>query len=524
MSTKTTIKRIALVAVSALGFGVVTAIAPASAGTVYTSSISVSTNVAPVAGANGTAVIHTVRFLSATTGSSLTVAPKVTLTSKPSTSSLVVQSDTTTISSGKYEFSSSATQSTAGTDYGVLTGTNTASLASESGYTYYTALAYLHAHYDVAGTYVWTIWDDSTTTNGVLNGSEVATTFTVVVGGTGSTSTYTAATTVWGSTAAKSGSNGALIRLQLKDASGNPTSPDTAGGVKVSVSGSGQVATVGTTNVADASSYILASGDFNGSGYAWFNVTDATAETVVVSFTGYGSMASSFTAPAAVTLTYKADAARSTAPIIAKGAATGLQVNSAATATADGTADANYATTSAITFKTGSSAATPASYDKVIVTDTSGYITGLATAAYDLAVLEGDSDTCTYCGTFTVTPSFGSLTGKTFEVANLNTYGLTVTSEAAAATTATVVSSDAFKALTASKVAFSVNVTVAVSVTPDAPVNVTVSTSEVVEVDASVYESDATPSAFVIADATETVALRPAIEALTAPPTHAAPN
>ena len=459
MSTKTTFKRIALVAVAALGLGVVSSVAPANAGTVYTSSIAVSTNVAPVAGANGTVVAHTVRFLSATTGSGLTVSPKVTLTSKPATSSLALQAEggVTAVAIAKAEFGSAVADTTDATDF-VAVDNNTVSLASESGYTYYTALAYLHARYDVAGTYTWTIWDDSTTANGVLNGSEVSTTFTVVVGGTGTTSTYTATTTAWGTTSAEDGANGALIRLALKDAAGNAASPDTAGGVKVTVSGSGKVATVGTTDVADASSYILASGDFDGSGYAWFNVTDATAETVVVSFSGTGSMASSFTAPASVSLTYKADAARTTAPVIALGATTGLQVNTAATAVADGAADANYALASAITFKTGSSAATPAAYDKVIITDTSGKITGLATAAYDQAVLEGDSDTCTNCGTFSVTPAWGSLSGKTFEVGNLNGFGLVVTSEAAAATTATVSSSDSFKAINAAKVSFAVTV------------------------------------------------------------------
>ena len=58
MSTKTTLKRIALVAVSALGFGVLSSVAPASAAdhTTYVSSITVTTDKAPVAGANGTAV------------------------------------------------------------------------------------------------------------------------------------------------------------------------------------------------------------------------------------------------------------------------------------------------------------------------------------------------------------------------------------------------------------------------------------------------------------------------------------
>ena len=52
MSTKTTFKRVALVAVAALGFGVLTSVAPASALTTeYVTSITSSNATVPVAGA-----------------------------------------------------------------------------------------------------------------------------------------------------------------------------------------------------------------------------------------------------------------------------------------------------------------------------------------------------------------------------------------------------------------------------------------------------------------------------------------
>jgi hypothetical protein len=56
-------------------------------------------------------------------------------------------------------------------------------------------------------------------------------------------------------------------------------------------------------------------------------------------------------------------------------------------------------------------------------------------------VASGDSDVCTtYCGTFTVTPTWNSgIVGQTFEVADYTTtFGTTVTSETAAATTLSV--------------------------------------------------------------------------------------
>ena len=450
MSTKTTLKRIAFVAVSALGLGLMTSIAPAQAGDVYTSSISVSTNKAPVAGANGTAVVHTVRFQSATlTSGSNTAAPRVALTSRPSASAMALQAiASSTVTSAEAEFTNNATVDS-GSDMNVNGAT--VSFASETGYTYYTAKAYLHAHYDVAGTYVWTIWDDSDTATGTVNGQEVSTTFTVVVGSTGASQTYTATTTTWGSSTVKKtsayvGQNGSLIRIALKDSAGNPASPDIAGGVKVSVSGSAIIQKVNDAGSnAGGSSYILANGDFDGSGYAWVNITDTVAETVVVTLTGSGSMASSFTAPASVALTF-ATAVPSTAdPFFTLGAASGLKSVTAMAAGVTGALQSDRLATS-ITFQTGKSAATAAAKDSVFVTDTDGVITGLAGADYDLLVTEGTTG-CTYCGTFTISGiSYGALVDKAFRLANADGDAVVITSKLAAATTVTVVSSDSFKA------------------------------------------------------------------------------
>jgi hypothetical protein len=259
MSTKTTLKRIALVAVSALGFGLMTSVAPANAGTVYTTSISVTTDKAPVAGVNGTVVTHTVRYQTSSTNA-LAIQPRVILTSKPSSSTMALQATTasTTVPGvGKAEFDSGTTAATnASADY-FTTADSDANSASETGYTYYNLKAYLHAHYDVAGTYTWTIFDDMDNQDKVLNGTEVSTTLTVVVGATGSTQTYTATTSGWGLSTFEDGDNGALVRIALKDSAGNATSPDTAGGVKVTLSGSATVDRVNDGEVADSATYIL---------------------------------------------------------------------------------------------------------------------------------------------------------------------------------------------------------------------------------------------------------------------------
>jgi hypothetical protein len=94
------------------------------------------------------------------------------------------------------------------------------------------------------------------------------------------------------------------------------------------------------------------------------------------------------------------------------------------------------------------------------VTDTSGVVTGKAGAVYEILVTEGDTDSCTtYCGVFTVSPTWNSsVTGQSFEVANDDGYGLTVSSDTAAATTATVTSADVIRSAYGATHSFTVNV------------------------------------------------------------------
>jgi trimeric autotransporter adhesin len=463
MSTKTTTQAHRACSSCSLGLGVVSSVAPANAATVYTTSISVTTDKAPVAGANGTSVTHTLRFSTSTTAAT-TVEPNVILTDKPSTSALVYQAEnsTTAVASGKYEVDDSAADTTDGAD---ANGVNLTT-ASETGYTYYQGKVYLHARYDVPGTYTWTVFDDQGTDDGVYNGTDYGYSFTVVVAGPSTTGSFSATTTAWGTSTAtgttiSDHNAGSLVRILLKDAAGNAASPDTAGGVKVTVSGSALVAAVNDDfSVTDSATYVLGNGDFNGSGYAWVNVVNGTAETVTLTLSGSGSMASTFTAPASVALTFAAAVPSTADPLFSAGSATGLKVATDMAAGTAGVATANKALSSALTFQTGKSAATPAKKDTATIADTSGKITGKSGANYTLLVTESDSDSAlTYNGTFTVTPVWGSLADQSFRIYNADDDYITVTSATAAATTATVLSADNFKALNGAKASFTVEVT-----------------------------------------------------------------
>ena len=196
MSTKTTIKRIALVAVAALGMGVLSTV-PASAarslsGLSNVNSITVSTNRTPVAGDNGNSAVHTITFVSDSLTGNPIITPIIKLTSKPALSAMDsarTAYDGSALASTEWEVSSSAlTQTVANAlAYTVSGGTSVASaadltLSTANAAGNLTGKLYMHAYYDVAGTYVWTVFDDAnSTSDGIFNGSDFGTTFTVVV-------------------------------------------------------------------------------------------------------------------------------------------------------------------------------------------------------------------------------------------------------------------------------------------------------------------------------------------------------
>ena len=385
MSTKTTFKRVALVAVAALGLGVVTSVAPASAYTTLTTETVTSIVASPlgvaVAGVDGGNAATALIFKTTTTTATPDINPSVRLISSPATSALAETDGTTTVK-GKWNVSTSANGSTTGkatTAAGLdsaTSGSATAYNRSATGTRYYFATAYLNAWYDVPGTYKWAVFDDLNG-DGAINGTEYSTTYTVVA--TDSTAAITATVTSFKSGSATSG-NGALVKVSLKGADGTPAAPGSGGGVKLTVSGDGKISS--------SSTYTLARTDFNGAGNAWVNVTDTTAETVSVSVSGVGSTTVSGTA-ASITFTAKTGSA--TAP---SRASTGSNLTSGfltTIGTTIGLQTAAYASTAPI--------------DRVDVTDTAGTLTGKAGAVFSYNVTGGTA-AADDLGSFTLTPGF----------------------------------------------------------------------------------------------------------------------
>jgi hypothetical protein len=423
MSTKTTFKRVALVTVAALGFGVLST-APSSAAqsalsTEYITSIAVSTNQAPVAGSNGTLVTHSVYFKTSA-ATTRTYNPKVILSSAPATSVLAEgagNGSTYTAASTAsaqlvktWQFATSSGGSTYSSDTAASATANES--AGVNGTNAFGA-QYLHVRYDVAGTYTWTFWDDLNV-NGRVDGTEFSTNTSVVVSGATASSALKATVSAYNAESSTKGTAyGSLVKITLTDAAGNPANVDTAGGILVTASNSAYISYVNAANITDSQTYTLGATDFDGSGHAWINVVDATAEVATVTLSGVGSASSSFTAPAATFLTYTATCAASCSQTLA----------ASATSTVNTVSTVRYVTSGAsvtASFKDGNSSLTVPT--TIQLADVSGKIFGKATAAADL-VLYG-SATAASAGAFSIASAF---------TAPSQTYTLTTASSVGAA-------------------------------------------------------------------------------------------
>ena len=339
MSTKTTFKRIALVAVAALGFGTVSAVSPANAAVTLT-SISVGT-----IGATRTGVITTIPVtvnMSASGASdTITVAAKVT-SAPTSGGSALVNSGVSVLSSTATEtvsgasiitnasgnarlyFSSNAgqilsnavysdtTKGTLATDNYTSIGTASSTAgkidAAATGKVPATSISkviasagtlsttvYLSVKPDVSGTYTILLSASTTDGNNQYVAGDVSTSFSFTVGAAPTAIVMTSSGSHNIST-----TYGSLVKITSTDASGNPAAIKSDENITVSVSGGAIAkATLSTGNFSSAApaaetSVSLTSSNFL-NGVAFVNVLGSAAGTVTVTATGAGTLSSAVT-------------------------------------------------------------------------------------------------------------------------------------------------------------------------------------------------------------------------------------
>jgi hypothetical protein len=208
MSTKTTFKRVALVAVAALGFGVLTSVAPASAARTIT-GLSAGTATPARVGVTSSVTITATHIASAET--TFVAAAKVT--TAPATSK--AKTDTNTASLG-VDIASGTASGVASGDAPVIGGTSATITYSEATKTSTTFKVNFTA--DVEGTY--TVLVSTGNTAYTAGDQTVAVTFTTVGAPTALTLTKVAGVVTDLSTDA---TKGAIYKLSMKDANGNAT-------------------------------------------------------------------------------------------------------------------------------------------------------------------------------------------------------------------------------------------------------------------------------------------------------------
>ena len=339
MSTKTTFKRIALVTVAALGFGMLSVVPSSAAGmddgaTAGGEVTSVSAAVAGRALRVGVQSQITVTFngpaVTAYTNDSGTVSA-----GGFSATSAVVLPNMKVLASPALATTTTVTSGTATADPVVgavfandLSGAGTSSSAPDSigidsiapalkGTAVYAGIKWTPSH---AGTYSFLFWDDVNKDGALGGATEKYVISTFVVGD--SIATLTASTTINNGTTIGT-TYSSVVRVVAKDANGNATVPSGADSVTLTATGSAKwkytfggqaeinsstnnfsgVAANSTTEVSGAGTNVayLTAADFNAKGEAYIGLYNNTAETVSVTPALIGSL----TTPTVTTTTVK---------------------------------------------------------------------------------------------------------------------------------------------------------------------------------------------------------------------------
>jgi len=358
MSTKTTFKRVALVAVAALGFGVLSSVSPANAtgpqeivsslaiGTVPTArsgvavSIPVVLNLPSTAAAGDTVVLGVQLRSAPATSTHAAVSANPTQSAFAPTANTNARLDIRAASSGSGSFGSITAASYS------ATGSATASVQYTIGANDSAGQITLNVRYvpDVSGSYTFLVSTPiavvaTLPSDGVnfysATANDLSASFTLATGSTPATVTLT---NVSGSPAAlAAGTPGAIIKATLNSPLGSNES------LLITTTGSATLTTTLTdTAGATGTSLTLTTSNFTSSNgtAAYFRVDNTVGENVTVTATGNGLLASTVTGSVGVTFVLSPSSTTAIASTLGKTGAT--------TTTNDGLVAATASTTPAL--------------------------------------------------------------------------------------------------------------------------------------------------------------------------------
>ncbi|NBO27009.1 MAG: hypothetical protein EBU96_09520, partial [Actinobacteria bacterium] len=407
MSTKTTFKRVALVAVAALGFGVLTSVAPASAAEATTAQVGTIALSTPSTGRVGTAITATIKITEGATP--LANTDNVTLrgmfVSVPAGSAAKVAFAATGAeapfvgTAGVYTAAGAAGNELYPARF-YLTASGAAATAKLAGVVGFTP--------DVAGSYVVRVWHDKDLSGSVTTGETAATDLTFTVGAAPTTVTVTK----FGGTTIAGGTNGALVKIALTDASA--VAAGLANGESLRITPGTATADIYKINGTDPT-YTPASGGYKDlvytdfiKGVAWVNLTDAVG-TTTFTLTGQGSAVATITS--SFTIVYKTtDVSFTGGTVIGSTKTVAYGTDGIAGSATAATIPLAAKTITYLTTGTAIADLADAAYVGATITDTSGRVTGGASQSltssqlvYDVAYLMTANAAATgTTGTFSV--------------------------------------------------------------------------------------------------------------------------
>jgi hypothetical protein len=464
MSTKTTFKRVALVAVAALGFGTLTALVPASALTKTATSVSAGTVSASRVGVATTIpVTFTVTPSAVNTNDTTTVYMKVTsapagsafatqqytgtagyvagvqATGTPNKASLAIGSASVTPLVGS---ASSNTIVTTGTTISATDSSTVYAQTTESS-TVATAMTFtmnLSVTTDVAGSYTVLIGTSANAAGSVTSytAGDVTTAVTFTTAGAPTAITLTRLN----STTTDSSVAGSLVTVALKDAAGLATTLAANEALDFAVTGTsilvGKVGIADTTGVQAGTS--LATADFWNNGTAVIRVytSGVSADTTaILTVSGSGLLPATLTSNTTISVLNSTAAA--SGQTFAMTSATGFEANTAPSYFTN-KSSAGYTFTGASVTATTVYGVEIVDQDNQIVTGATGDLTwGIA------ATVAGTTATAATTGTFSVSATLAA--GKVVTIKGGTTTatltGKTAVIGAVAATLANVVAATA---------------------------------------------------------------------------------
>ena len=446
MSTKTLRKRIALVAVSAMGFGVLSVAAPTSASA---EALTTEVTALQLAGASANVSI-TQREDVATANQAIgvvvdstdvatandTITLYAAFSSRPAASTLT-NADITLGATASTNVSDSGGANAGGTTRTAGSGSAAAKLvlAPSAGDSIITDtnVGNLAFTPDTPGTYVVRMWHDANE-NLLWDATEATRTLTVVAGAAPTTMTVTqfgAVTSVTGD-AADGLEDGSLAVITFTDASGNATTLGAGEGVTITASGTATIITSAGSAAGTDGTTLTSSISPNAFGQYVVNFKNTTAQISTITMSGAGTLAGVI---AARTLSFEAvaivdeDAAPASNAMLT--GTNAVNPGTVATLNATGTGDAiavsSTVRTVTLTF-TSAAASTATRYVGVNVYDNSGAITGVVGAAFtDTVAISGTaagtatkSWTATYWSA-TAQARSGTASADAFNVVTLDT-------------------------------------------------------------------------------------------------------